>query len=202
MSERDATALQPGCNGVAPDVTRDETRKRGARCDSGRPESIGWSPCDIVEGLVLSDSWCQRFISPRPAPDQQHAWIRVAMTIDGGTFAVPVEVNGSITLHFVVDSGASTITIPSDVVSTLMRTGSLKKSDFGGRKTFVLADGSTATSDTFTIKSLKLGSAFVENVEASVAPASGPLLLGQSFLQRFKGWSIDNVKHELLLYRD
>ena len=24
MSERDATALLPGCNGVAPDVTRDE----------------------------------------------------------------------------------------------------------------------------------------------------------------------------------
>jgi clan AA aspartic protease (TIGR02281 family) len=121
------------------------------------------------------------------------------MTIDGGTFAVPVEVNGSITLHFMVDSGASTITVPSDVVSTLMRMGSLKKSDFGQRKTYILADGSSTTSETFTIRSLRVGSAFVKNVEASIAPAVGPLLLGQSFLQRFRAWTIDNIKHEPLL---
>jgi clan AA aspartic protease (TIGR02281 family) len=117
-------------------------------------------------------------------------------------FAVPVEVNGVVTLHFVIDSGASSITVPSDVVSTLMRTGSLKKSDFQGRKSFSLADGSSTTLETFMIRSIKVGDAYVENVEASVAPSAGPLLLGQSFLQRFKGWSIDNVKHELLLYRD
>jgi hypothetical protein len=94
---------------------------------------------------------------------------------------------------------ASTITVSSDVVSTLMRMGSLKKSDFRGSKTYVLADGSSVTSETFTIKFLRVGGALVENVEASVAPTAGPLLLGQTFLQRFKAWTIDNSKHELLL---
>ena len=39
----------------------------------------------------------------------------------------------------------------------------------------------------------------IENVKASVAPVAGELLLGQSFLKRFKSWSIDNAKHSLVL---
>jgi hypothetical protein len=49
------------------------------------------------------------------------------------------------------------------------------------------------------IRSLKVGNKVVGSVKASVTPARGGLLLGQSFLERFKSWSIDNTKHELLL---
>jgi predicted aspartyl protease len=52
---------------------------------------------------------------------------------------------------------------------------------------------------TFFIRSLKVGNTVVQNVRASVASSKGPLLLGQSFLERFKSWSIDNTKHVLLL---
>jgi hypothetical protein len=38
----------------------------------------------------------------------------------------------------------------------------------------------------------------VENVKGRVAPAQGDLLLGQSFLGRFRSWSIDNKTNELL----
>jgi hypothetical protein len=37
------------------------------------------------------------------------------------------------------------------------------------------------------------------DVKASVTPAHASLLLGQSFVERFKSWSIDNTTHELLL---
>jgi hypothetical protein len=47
----------------------------------------------------------------------------VPMVSDGGTFAVPVTINNQLTLKFVVDSGASDVSIPTDVVSTLVRTG-------------------------------------------------------------------------------
>jgi clan AA aspartic protease (TIGR02281 family) len=117
----------------------------------------------------------------------------------GGTFVVPVAINGAITLNFIVDSGASDVTVPSDVVGTLMRTGTLQRSDFIGTQTYVLADGSQSPSNTFVIKSLKLGDALVENVKGSISPAAGDLLLGQSFLQRFKSWSIDNKKQVLVL---
>jgi predicted aspartyl protease len=46
---------------------------------------------------------------------------------------------------------------------------------------------------------LKIGDLVVEDVKASVTPSHASLLLGQSFLERFKSWSIDNTTHELLL---
>jgi tetratricopeptide (TPR) repeat protein len=127
------------------------------------------------------------------------ASISVAMRIEGGTYVVPVLINNAITLDFIVDSGASDVSIPADVVSTLVRTGTLKDSDFLGQKTYVLADGSTVPSQTFRIRSLKVGDKILENVYGSVASSQGSLLLGQSFLSRFKSWSVDNTKHSLVL---
>ena len=117
----------------------------------------------------------------------------------GGTFLVPVQINGAITLSFIVDSGAADVTIPADVVLTLMRTGTLSESDFTGSRNYRLADGSVVPSETFRIKSLKVGERLVENVMGSVGRVDGPLLLGQSFLSRFKSWSIDNARSALLL---
>ena len=118
---------------------------------------------------------------------------------EGGTFVVPVLINDAITLDFTVDSGAADVSVPADVFSTLARTGTIRDSDIIGEQTYVLADGSKSQSVTFTIRSLKVGGKVVENVRGSVAPSRGSLLLGQSFLERFKSWSIDNTKHVLLL---
>jgi predicted aspartyl protease len=52
---------------------------------------------------------------------------------------------------------------------------------------------------TFAIRSLKVGDKVIGNVKSSVSPVQGSLLLGQSFLERFKSWSIDNTNHVLLL---
>ena len=123
----------------------------------------------------------------------------VPMRIEGGTYVVPVLINDAITLDFVVDSGAADVSIPADVVSTLMRTKTLKETDFLGEQTYVLADGSKVPSQTFVIRSLKVGNKVLENVNGSVASVHGSLLLGQTFLSRFKSWSVDNTKHALLL---
>jgi clan AA aspartic protease (TIGR02281 family) len=123
----------------------------------------------------------------------------IPLSVQGGTFVIPVLINGQITLNFTIDSGAADVTIPADVVSTLMRTGTIRKSDFIGQKTYVLADGSTTPSVTFSIRSLKVGNHVLENVKASIASARADLLLGQSFLRRFNSWSIDNKRQVLLL---
>jgi clan AA aspartic protease (TIGR02281 family) len=117
----------------------------------------------------------------------------------GGTFVVPVGINDAITLDFTVDSGAADVSVPLDVFSTLARTGTIRDTDITGEQTYVLADGSKSQSVTFTIRSLKVGDIVIENVKGGVSPLQGSLLLGQSFLERFKSWSIDNTKHELLL---
>jgi len=125
--------------------------------------------------------------------------ILIPLEGDHGTFTVPVLINRAITLNFVVDSGASDVSVPADVVMTLVRTGTLREEDFIGAQTYTLADGSTVPSARFRIRSLTVGGRVVENVTAGIAPVQGALLLGQSFLSRFKSWSIDNAKQALVL---
>jgi predicted aspartyl protease len=80
-----------------------------------------------------------------------------------------------------------------------MRTGTLRDTDFIGKQMYKLADGSTVPSVTFRIRSLKVGNREIENVTASVTEVEGSLLLGQTFLSRFKSWSIDNQREVLVL---
>lgn len=117
----------------------------------------------------------------------------------GGTFSVPVEVNNAMTLDFTIDSGAADVSVPNKVIAQLLRSGALQRSDFKGSQDYRLADGSTVTSRTFHLRQLKVGDRVVENVLASEGGESGSLLLGQSFLSRFKSWSINNQKQVLVL---
>jgi predicted aspartyl protease len=82
---------------------------------------------------------------------------------------------------------------------TLIRTGTLSDTDFIGHEIYQLADGSRVPSETFRIRVLKVGDREIENVTGSIARVEGSLLLGQSFLKRFKSWSIDNQRQVLLL---
>ena len=136
--------------------------------------------------------------SSPPAPPQSGA-LAIPLRKQGGIFVVPVSINDAITLQFAIDSGAADVSIPADVVLTLMRTGTLRGADFLGRKTYVLADGSTVPSPTFRIRTLKVGDQELEDVVGSVASVNGSLLLGQSFLSRFRSWSIDNQRQVLIL---
>jgi clan AA aspartic protease (TIGR02281 family) len=123
----------------------------------------------------------------------------IAMAKEGGVFVVPVRFNDMITLKAIVDSGASDVSVPADVVSTLIRTGTITSDDFLGEQTYVLADGSKVPSARFRIRSLKVGGKTVENVTAAIASGEAQILLGQSFLSRFKSWSVDNQSHVLRL---
>jgi uncharacterized protein len=154
------------------------------------------TPAQIAEAQKRAAQWHPKMAN---APPMQATEGRVPLKMDGGTFVVPVQINGIMTLDFVIDSGAADVSVPADVVSTLIRSGTIKEPDFIGDNTYVLADGSTTKSPTFTIRTLKVGNTVLENVKGSVASAQGSLLLGQSFLNRFKSWSIDNTKQELLL---
>jgi TPR repeat protein len=132
-------------------------------------------------------------------PQPAKAEIVISMRRVGGVHVVPVLINDAIHLDFVVDSGAADVSIPATVVSKLVQAGTLDDRDFIGQRKYRLADGSTTVLKTFRIRSLKIGDTVVENVAGSVASAQGFPLLGQSFLNHFRSWSIDNNTHELLL---
>jgi clan AA aspartic protease (TIGR02281 family) len=118
---------------------------------------------------------------------------------DGGVLVLPVQVNDSITLNFIIDSGAADVVVPLDVFSTLSRAGTIASTDMMESQSYELADGSRHEARRFRIRSLKLGELELHNVVGSVAPAGGSLLLGQSFLSRLHGWSIDNQRELLIV---
>jgi predicted aspartyl protease len=136
---------------------------------------------------------------PVTAPPRAGRPFEVALRQRNGVLLVPVLINNTMSLDFIIDSGASDVTVPPDVVLALMRAGTLTKADFLGTHTYILADGSKVPSQTFRIKSLKVGDTILENVVGSVGSGNGTLLLGQSFLSRFSSWSIDNTRKVLLL---
>jgi clan AA aspartic protease (TIGR02281 family) len=116
-----------------------------------------------------------------------------------GTLQVPVVINGKISLNFTIDSGATDVSIPASVFSTLTRNGTVSPTDLLDKRIYKLADGSGVVSQRFRIRSLQVGRLEVRDVIASVADSGGLLLLGQSFLSRLKSWSIDNERQTLLI---
>lgn len=151
--------------------------------------------CGDPASIRIRDSGTHH-TAERPTASKRYS---VPMKLQGGTYVVPVLINNAIRLEFVVDSGASDVSIPADVVTTLIRSGTITSADFIGKRSYRLADGSMVPSMTFRIRSLQVGNRTINDVVGSVAPIQGELLLGQSFLGRFKSWSVDNGAHALVL---
>jgi clan AA aspartic protease (TIGR02281 family) len=135
-----------------------------------------------------------------PQPASRSAAESIQLEPRHGTYTVSARINDQLTLPFIIDTGASNVVIPSDVASTLIRTGTVTTSDFIGTGLSILADGSKLPSLRLRLRELKVGDHTVRNVTASVVPAKGELLLGQSFLSKLpKGWWIDYDQHGLVL---
>jgi predicted aspartyl protease len=120
---------------------------------------------------------------------------------EGNTYSVSVLVNGVIPIPFVLDTGANDVLLPADVVFTLLRTGTLKASDFVGYRTYVLADGRELPSAAFKIRELKVGKHVARDVTAGIGHLGSDPLLGQSFLSRFGSATIDYKRNVLILSR-
>jgi len=125
--------------------------------------------------------------------------IEIQLEKEGGVYTLPVRINGVITLNFILDTGASEVSIPADVFLTLLRAGTIKQSDVLPEVTSKLADGSETKNQRFVIRELELGGIKIFNVPGIVSHPAGDLLLGQSLLERLDSWSLDNKRHVLIV---
>lgn len=116
----------------------------------------------------------------------------------GGIYKVWVKIGGT-NQHFILDSGASDISLSLDAERELINAGVLKKEHYITPALYRLADGSIIKCRRLVLPEMTIGSFKVNNIMASVGVADSPLLLGQSFLDKFKKWSVDNSTKELLL---
>ena len=125
---------------------------------------------------------------------------QIKLTFQNGVYKVPVKLNNTLTMDFVLDLGASDVSISPDIFLVLYRAGTIQESDFIGSQSYQFADGSTAKSSVFNIKSIQIGNKEIKNVRASISNSlSAPLLLGQSALKQLTGYRIDNDKNLLII---
>jgi len=144
----------------------------------------------LLSGLTLA--FCLNFYQAASAE-------QIELKLEGSTYVLPVRINDQITLPFMLDTGATNVVIPEDVLTTLMRTGAIKEQDLLGIGTSVLADGSKVPARRLIINEIKVGNYVVKEVTANTTTSKGELLLGQSFLLKLPAWTLDNKRHALLL---
>lgn len=136
---------------------------------------------------------------PAPPGQPDDGTTKVGLQSHDGVLLVPVVINNTLTLPFEIDSGASDVSVSADTLRQLIAAGTVSPADFRGKQIYHLADGSTVASETFLIRALRVGDREVHDVLGSVTNDANALLLGQSFLSRFRSWSIDNQRRVLSL---
>ncbi|MEQ1530346.1 MAG: retropepsin-like aspartic protease [Methylococcales bacterium] len=113
----------------------------------------------------------------------------------GGVYEVPVSLNDVLKINIILDSGAADVSIAPDVALTLLRAKTIEKTDWLSGEVYQFADGSTAKSERFNLKSLKIGNREFKNIPCSIAKSfDAPMLLGQSLLRRLGKYTIDYQK--------
>ena len=117
----------------------------------------------------------------------------------GGIYTVPVQVNQSVTLQFLVDPGSAVVVIPKSVLSQLILNGTVRQDDIVGVSIAELADRSLYKAVQLRLRELRVGDRVVRDVIVAVAPALSQPLLGQSFLKRFASVTFDNQRRVLIL---
>jgi hypothetical protein len=127
---------------------------------------------------------------PRPVPASVTEGIIPLETDEGFSF-VHIGVNGSRPLICLIDSGAFALILTRKQMNYLWDNRFVTKADIAGE-----GKGTGANGKSFKIIEMNLRRVDIGGVESC---SDGTCLVGQSFLQRFKSWRVDNAKHELHL---
>ena len=123
----------------------------------------------------------------------------IPLGTSGGIYTVPVQINGSIMMQFLVDPGAGVVVIPVSVLRNLVHNGTVTETDVIGIGTAALADTSVYLTAKVRLRELRIADVIVRDVTAAVSPGLNQPLLGQSFFRRFATVTLDNRRQVLIL---
>lgn len=122
----------------------------------------------------------------------------IKMEKENGVNYVWIEIN-DLKLRFIFDTGASNICISSSEASVLYRQGTLLKEDILDIEYFQDATGKISEGTKINLRTVKVGSITLENIEATVIDnIDAPLLLGQSVFEKFGNIEINNDDGEII----
>ena len=125
--------------------------------------------------------------------------IEIPLIAINDNYWLQAKVNHAAPVNFVLDTGASIVRIPEETAATLFRAGLLTSADVRGHTTTVNADGETRSAPIVLLHEIDVGGHIVRDVRALISPKGSAALLGQSFLQSFGSYTIDNRRSVLVL---
>jgi len=111
---------------------------------------------------------------------------------------VKATLNDYITVPFIIDTGASTVSIPESIFETLVEGETIEKGDMLASEKYILADGNIVVCQRVMLKSFKIGNTTLYDVEAIISTnPNAPFLLGQNVISKFKRITIDYRTNKL-----
>lgn len=118
----------------------------------------------------------------------------ITMEKINGIYMIPCKVNG-LSLKFVLDTGASDVSISETEALFMLKNGYLKKEDIGEKEYYTLANGNITEGVTINLKTIEIGGVILKNIRASIVlEQKAPLLLGQSVLEKLGTYKVNNNK--------
>ena len=133
------------------------------------------------------------------APDFSGLADEILLTERNGVYIVPVTLNDSITVEGILDTGASEMFIPFNVIAKLIQSRSIAMKDILKEGVYTLADGSINAKERVNIAKILIGDTTFYNISAIVGAKNSQLLIGQNLLHTFDSYGIDNNRKILTL---
>lgn len=135
--------------------------------------------------------------TPGTSVDKETVTSEIPFTKEDGICKVKCNING-LPLHFVFDTGASTVSLSMVEATFMMKNDFLSEKDVVGSQHFLDANGNVSVGTVINLRKVDFGGLELTNVRASVVRnQKAPLLLGQSVLSRLGKIEIDNARHML-----
>jgi clan AA aspartic protease (TIGR02281 family) len=130
------------------------------------------------------------------APAPSLAVTTVPMQRDGGSYKLAGQINQTVTVDFVLDTGADSIVIPSKTLAELQKVGQVVERR--GTQKWRDANGGVHEGIVVRLRELKIAGHVLRDLNVQVTDNDDGLL-GQEFLRHFASYKIDNQRDVLVL---
>jgi predicted aspartyl protease len=122
----------------------------------------------------------------------------IALIDSNGVYMIPITLNDSIVVAGILDTGASEMFIPFNVIASLIQKGDIATKDILKDGSYTLADGTIKNRERVNISKIMIGNLTFTNVSAIVGANNSTVLIGQNILKNIN-YSIDNKKKILII---
>lgn len=162
--------------------------------DFSKHVATEYSPLSITTSIILKTI----IYKGKNITNQNKNIITFPLIRSGSSYLIKIKF-GNIIKTYLLDSGASDMTLDNDTYEYLKATDQLKIENNLTKREYSLADGSKVQYNRVQIPTFSINNITVKNIDAVLVENGKPLLLGKSFLDSFKSWKIDNKTNTLIV---